>query len=111
MSFYPQELSTTSGQYLYTAKRYAQPNAQYSTLGSYNNVNAQFLTGPPILSETKVQIIPSYGGVGFAGPRSSNPQGNYFLLNDGYCCGQTTCQSVTQPIYGNVVRSIYGKQS
>jgi len=110
MSSYPQELSTTSAQFLYTGKSYTQPNADYATLGAYNNVQAQFVTGPPILSETKVQIVPSYGGVGYAAPRSTNPGANYFLLNDGYCCGSTTCQSVTQPIYGNIVRSVYGKK-
>lgn len=110
MSLYPQDLSSVAGQYLYTGKRYAQPSADYSTLGAYNQVQAQFATGPPILSETKIQIIPSYGGVGFAAPRSTNPNNNYFLLGDGYCCGQTTCQSVAQPVYGNIVQSVYGKQ-
>jgi len=99
----------TSGQYYYNQKSYAQAPSDYSSLGAYNSVSAQYITGPPILSETKVQIVPAYGGVGFAGQRSVNPYSNYYTLGDGYCCGSNTCQKVTQPYYGNVVRDIYQK--
>jgi hypothetical protein len=112
MSLYSTREIPTSGQYFYgNQKRYAQSSSDYSSLGAYNAVSGQFATGPPILSETKIQIIPSYGGVGYSPQRSMNPGANYFGLNDAYCCGQSTCQSVTQPIYGNIVKSVYGKQT
>lgn len=109
MSLYSTQGYPTSGQYFYGgAKRYAQSSSDYSQLGTYNNVATQ-VTGPPILSETKIQIIPSYGGVGYLPSRSATPGTNYFPLNDAYCCGSTTCQQVAQPIYGNVVKNAYGK--
>lgn len=111
MSLYSKREYPTSGQYFYGGqKSYAQAGSDYSKLGSYNTVSSQ-VTGPPILSETKIQIIPSYGGVGYLPPRSMNPGTTYFALNDAYCCGQTTCQQISQPIYGNVVKNAYGKQS
>lgn len=112
MSFQSTREVPTSGQYNYGGQKgYAQSSSEYSQLGSYNSVGAEFMTGPPILSETKVQIIPSYGGVGYASQRTSTPGATYSMLNDAYCCGQSTCQTVSQPIYGNIVKSAYGKQT
>ena len=112
MSLYTTREYPTSGQYFYgNGKMYAQAGSDYSTLGAYNAVGANFATGPPVLSETKVQIVPSYGGVGYSAQRNSNPSANYYGLNDAYCCGQSTCQSVSQPIYGNIVKSVYGKNT
>lgn len=107
----------TSGQYLYSGNnKYVQNSGSYSSLGLYNNMdlNAQFTGAPPIptLSESVVQIVPSFGGVGFASPQTSSASrdNNYFVLNDAYCCGQNTCSSVTQPLTMNIVKDIYGKK-
>jgi len=105
---YAQELPSNAN-YLYPQKSYVDSGSDYSLLGNYNNVNPQFVTGPPIISETKVQIVPSYGGTGY--PTQSNPggSGNYFILNNAYCCGQNTCSQTTQPVFSNVGMQIYGK--
>jgi hypothetical protein len=106
MSYFFEKQNSTNNNY------YVDASADYSTLGAYNNVSAQFITGPPVMSETKVQIIPSYGGVGFAGPNMPNSTqggGTYAKLNSAYCCGTNACQTVSQPTFGNVVKQIYNK--
>lgn len=103
--------TSTSGQYSYgSEKMYAQAGSDYSKLGTYNTVQGRFSPGAPIMSETKIHIVPSFGSVGYLPPSApSSGGGTYFALNDAYCCGQNTCQSVAQPLYGNVVKNIYGK--
>ena len=106
MSYFFQKEDSTKNNY------YVDSSSDYSTLGSYNLVSPQYVTGPPIMSETKIQIVPSYGGLGFAGPKLPVSYGGstYSTLNSAYCCGSNTCQSVSQPTFGNVVAQIYGKQ-
>lgn len=76
----------------------------YSKLGAYNVASSnQFTMGPPVptMSETVVQIVPTYGGIGFASnanPSVGGGQSNYATLNDAYCCGSSTCQTVTRSL-------------
>ena len=92
---------------------YVDASNDYALLGNYNSTDSQYVTGPPIISETKVQIVPSYGGVGFASKVpliSGNPASNYYNLENAYCCGSSTCQQTTQPIFQNVGYQIYQKK-
>lgn len=108
----------TSAQYFYSgSNKYVKNTASYSSLGAYNVGNpTQFTSGPPVptMSETVVQIVPSYGGVGFASnadPTIGGRTSNYFSLDSAYCCGSQTCQSVTTPLANqyNVLKSVYQK--
>lgn len=121
MSSYSLSLSSppTSGQYTYSGNNsIVKDSGSYSTLGAYNIGNStQFTTGPPVptMSETVVQIVPSYGGVGFsssnADPAIGGGVSNYYNLNSAYCCGTSTCQTITTPLSNqqNVLRSVYEK--
>jgi hypothetical protein len=109
----------TSAQYLYSGNnKLVKNSASYSSLGAYNIGNpTQFTAGPPVptMSETVVQIVPSYGGVGYASSASPSVSGgtsNYYSLNGAYCCGASTCQTVTTPLANtqNVLKSIYNKR-
>lgn len=109
----------TSAQYLYSGNnKLVKNSASYSSLGAYNIGNpTQFTAGPPVptMSETVVQIVPSFGGVGYtSGSTTPSASGggssNYYSLNSAYCCGSSTCQKVTTPLsQQNVVKSIYRK--
>lgn len=105
----------TSAQYLYSGNNALVHNSgSYASLAKYNNMNMNplFTGAPPIptMSETTVvQIVPSFGGVGFSSPQISKDN-NYATLKDAYCCGQNSCQSVTQPLSANIVKNIYGKR-
>lgn len=107
----------TSAQYLYSGNNKLVKNSpSYSSLGAYNVGNpTQFTSGPPVpvLSESVVQIVPQFGGLGYASNASPSVSGgtsNYYSLDSAYCCGASTCQKVTVPLSNqNVLKSIYQK--
>lgn len=107
----------TSAQYLYSGNnKLVKNSASYSSLGAYNIGNpSQFTSGPPVptMSESVVQIVPSFGGVGYASnnaPAHGSGTSNYYSLDSAYCCGASTCQKVTTPLSNqNVLKSIYQK--
>lgn len=108
----------TSAQYFYSGNNKLVKNSgSYSTLGAYNVGNpTEFTSGPPVptMSESVIQIVPSFGGVGYASnasPVAGGGSSNYYNLDSAYCCGTSTCQKVTTPLSNqqNVLKSIYQK--
>lgn len=94
-----------------TTRSYVNNINQYAELGSMNNTQTNFVSGPPIPSETRFTIVPAWGRDGF---RSNYREGSngYNTLVNAYCCEGQACQQTTQPLFGdttNLVKAVYNQ--
>jgi hypothetical protein len=81
----------------------ATPVSGYNTLGNYYSVSGGSVNGPPVpatVPSMTVQVVPSFGGVGYANEFPYSGTG-YYSLGNAYPAFPNNCMAFTNRACGN----------